>query len=63
MPIPFEQFRLLNEGTKKKVENVSYARPLRVRVDDLPEFEVPLGQVVEIPDGLVIEISAEEVPD
>lgn len=61
MPIPFERFRLLN-GTRKEIENVDYQRALRVRVDDHPEVMVPPGAKVEIPEGAVVEVEAEEVP-
>lgn len=61
MPMPFERFRLLNETTKK-IENVSYQRPLRVQVDDHPMVLVNPGEKVEIPEGAVVEVTAEEVP-
>jgi hypothetical protein len=61
MPIPFERFRLLN-GTKKEVENISFQRHLKVKVDDQPEIIVPPGQKIEIPDGMIIDILAEEIP-
>lgn len=61
MPIPFERFRLLNE-TDRKVENVDYQRALRVKVDEHPEVVVPPGQTVSIPEGVIIEVTAEEVP-
>jgi hypothetical protein len=36
---------------------------LRVKVDDLPEIEVPPGAIVDIPEGEVIEVISEvEIP-
>lgn len=61
MPIPFEKFRFLN-GTKKKIENSTFQRPLRVRVDDHPEIVVHPGMQEEIPEGAVVEVEAEELP-
>lgn len=60
MPIPFERFRFLN-GAEKRIENVDYVRPLRVRVDDKPEIVVLPGETVVVPDGGVIEVVAEGV--
>jgi hypothetical protein len=60
MPMPFERFRLLN-GTKKEVENISFKRPLVVRVDDRTEVIIAPGQKIEIPDGMVIDVLAQEI--
>lgn len=61
MPIPFERFRLLNERPKR-IENVTFQRPLKVKVDDHPEVIVPPGEMAEIPEGAEIVVEAEEVP-
>jgi len=58
MPSHFDRFRFLN-GTEKQIENVDYRSPLRVRVDEGPEIEVPPGQTVVVPDGAVYEFITE----
>lgn len=61
MPTPFARFRFLN-GTRKEIENVEYEGHLRVKVDDHPEVIVPPGEKMEVPEGAVMEIVAEDIP-
>lgn len=58
MPSHFDRFRYLN-GPSKRVENMEYQGHIRVKVDDLPEIDVPPGASVEIPEGEVIEFAIE----
>jgi hypothetical protein len=61
MNMPRERFKILNLYPHKKIENIDYRRPLRIRVDCCPEIVVYPGMVAEIPEGAVIEIVADEV--